>query len=221
MLHHPNKGKDIIKQSTKNIEIHNNDIPTINNHSFIIKEVISTSWKFIKKYFWTIIVLFLITLIPSIIEHIFDFIIRQIPGATIYNTEIGTYEPVGIWVTISSIVYIIVGIVGAWLGLGYVRANLQILEDKKPPFSIITSTPWIRVARLIGGGILVGLVVLIGIIALIIPGIWIAVRLSLFQYYIAEGYGTIDSIKASWYATQDNFWKLSGIGLIYIGITLL
>ena len=62
---------------------------------------------------------------------------------------------------------------------------------------------------------------MIGIIALILPGIWIAVRLSLFQYYIAEGYGAIDAMKASWAATRGNFWKLLGLGFIYVGIVLL
>lgn len=75
----------------------------------------------------------------------------------------------------------------------------------------MTSTPWIKVARAIGGGLLITIAVVIGFIALIIPGIYLSVRFSLFQYYIVEGYGAIDAIKASWAATEGNFWKLVGI----------
>ena len=195
------------------------------NSSFTTQEVISISWKFVKKYFWTIVVLFLISIIPNAVDTLFNLILQSIPGATIMVTDpftnLPTVEPVWMWAYLVSVVSIVTGVAWAWLGLGFVRANLQILQDKKPPYSIMTSTPWIRVARLIGGGILVAWAVMIGIIALILPGIWIAVRLSLFQYYIAEGYGAIDAMKASWAATRGNFWKLLGLGFIYVGIVLL
>lgn len=195
------------------------------SHTFVIKEVLSTAWGLVKKYFKTVVVLLLITMIPGAVETLITWIIQQIPGATQMITDpmtnMPSVQPVGVWAIIINILSIISGVVGAWLGLGLVKANLQILEDKKPEYSILTSSPWIRVARLIGGGILVGLAVIAGIIALILPGIWIATRLSLFQYYIAEWYGAIDSIKASWAATKNNFWQIFGIGFAYAGIILL
>jgi uncharacterized membrane protein len=96
----------------------------------------------------------------------------------------------------------------------------MILEDKKPVVKDLC-VPFMYVLRLIGWGILVWLAVLIGFVALIIPGIYIATRLSLFQYFIAEWYGAIDSIKASRAVTQGNVWNLIGIGFVYIGVALL
>ena len=185
-------------------------LPTFQN-----SEVISTAWNLLKKYFWTLIVLFIITLFPSVLDSLVNLLIQQIPGATtmVTNplTNITELQPVGIWATIVSILSLLTGILGVWLGLGLIKANLQILEDKKPAYSIMTSTPWIKVARAIGGGLLITIAVVIGFIALIIPGIYLSVRFSLFQYYIVEGYGAIDAIKASWAATEGNFWKLAGI----------
>lgn len=201
------------------------EITPSSSHSFVAGEAIATARGFTKKYFWVVLGLLAISMLPSLVEIVFNIIIQQIPGATQTvidpMTNIPTVEPVGVWAIISSVVTIIVGVLGAWLGLGLVKGYFSILEDKKPEWNIITSASWIQVARLIGGGILVGVLVLLGLIALILPGIWIAVRLSLFQYYIAEGYGAIDSIKASWAATKDNFWKLFGIGFVYAGIIIL
>lgn len=195
-------------------------------HSFVIKDAVNTARTFTKKYFLTLLGLVIISsVIPSFVEWMFDYIVQQIPGATqtVIDplTNVPTNEPVGIWAIISSIVYIVIGIVWAWLGLWVIQWYFQILEDKKPRLNVLTSAPWMRVARLIGGGILVGLAVILWLIALILPGIWIAIRLSLFQYYIAEGYGATDAIKASWAATKDNFWQLFKMGFVYIGIFLL
>ena len=201
------------------------EITPSSSHSFVAGEAIATARGFTKKYFWVVLGLFALSMLPSLGEALFDLLIQQIPGATQSvidpMTNMAIMEPVGVWAIISSIVYIIVGVLGAWLGLGLVKGYFSILEDKKPEWNVITSASWIQVARLIGGGILVGLAVILGLIALILPGLWIAVRLSLFQYYIAEGYGAIDSIKASWAATKDNFWNLFGIGFMYAGIILL
>lgn len=45
-------------------------------------------------------------------------------------------------------------------------------------------------------------------LALMLWGIFLAIRLSLFQFYIVEGYDAISALKASWFATKDDFWKL-------------
>ena len=68
------------------------------NSSFTTQEVISISWKFVKKYFWTIVVLFLISIIPNAVDTLFNLILQSIPGATIMVTDpftnLPTVEPV-------------------------------------------------------------------------------------------------------------------------------
>ncbi len=190
-------------------------------HSFVISDIISTAWHFTKKYFRTVAVLLIIALLPSILEELYRVIIQYIPGATIYNSMFKVFEPIGKWKIISDILSISAWIAGAWLGLWLIKSYFQVLKDKKPDISLMSSTWWEQLAHMIGGWILVALAVIIWALAFVLPGIWIAVRLSLFQYYIAEGYSALDAIKASRYATKGNFWNILGIWFVYVWIALL
>jgi hypothetical protein len=89
------------------------------------------------------------------------------------------------------------------------------LEDKD------LCVPFIYVIRFIGWVILEVLIIALWLTFFIIPGIYIATRFSLSKYFIAEWYGAIDAIKASWAVTQDNVWKLIGISFLYFGIVVL
>jgi len=65
--------------------------------------------------------------------------------------------------------------------------------------------------------------VLFGFMAFIIPGIYVAIRLSLSHYIcIAENKGTMDSLKQSWERTGDYVWLiLKGTAIIMITIFIL
>jgi len=65
--------------------------------------------------------------------------------------------------------------------------------------------------------------VLFGFMAFIIPGIYVAIRLSLSHYIcIVENKGTIDSLKQSWARTDDYIWLiLKGTATIMITIFIL
>lgn len=162
--------------------------------------------------------------LPSLISELLNFGIAHIPGASEMISDpvsgIPTNQPVGIWVFITAAISIIGGIVWARLGIGLVKTSLMILEDTKPTKKDLC-VPFRYLLRLIGGGILVGLAVIVGLIALIIPGIYIAIRLSMFKYFIAQWYGAIDAIKASWAATEWNVWNLVGLWIINFFIVLL
>jgi len=57
---------------------------------------------------------------------------------------------------------------------------------------------------------------LIGIIFLIIPGVYIGVKMALFsQAIILEEKSILESLKRSWEVTTNNFWLLLVIGLVY------
>lgn len=83
-------------------------------HTFHNKEVISRAWSILKKYFWTLIVLFLITMLPSFLDTLVNFLIQQIPGATamVTNpfTNLTELQPIGIWATIVSVISMLTGI---------------------------------------------------------------------------------------------------------------
>ena len=77
------------------------------------------------------------------------------------------------------------------------------------------------------------LVVALGFIALIIPGIYLATRFQFFPYLIVENenLGPLDAMKKSWKLTEGKFWKLFGwmvvmavvnfVGFLALGVGLL
>jgi uncharacterized membrane protein len=81
---------------------------------------------------------------------------------------------------------------------------------------------------MLGVAFLGGLLVLCGFILLIIPGLWVAFRLSVANlYYLDKGEGVRKSLRASWNMTKGNvFWTAVLValvaGILYIfGIVLL
>lgn len=71
--------------------------------------------------------------------------------------------------------------------------------------------------------ILYGLIVLLGLIFFILPGIYLLVRLQFFTYLLVEheNMEVLESLKKSMEMTKGRFWSLFGFGLAFIGINLL
>ncbi len=70
-----------------------------------------------------------------------------------------------------------------------------------------------------GAGLLTGLGVIVGLILLIVPGIYFAARWSLAPAIVlGQGQGVTDSMRTSWAATEGNVWAIILFGLIIFGI---
>jgi hypothetical protein len=184
-------------------------------HTFTISnvtsEAVAVGWKFTKKYFWTIMLLWAITYLPSLISSVSDIAVNYIPGATheVLNPDTNQMivELLPPRDSIIAILSSICGIIWARLWLWLIKTSFMILKDEKPIVKDL-SVPWMYLLRLIGWSILVGIAIILWVIALIIPGIYIAIRLSMFKYFIVEWYGVIDAIKASRHITEWNTWKM-------------
>lgn len=70
------------------------------------------------------------------------------------------------------------------------------------------------------GQIIVGIIVIIGLVLLIVPGLIAAVSLFFTSYLIVEGKGPIEAMKASWEMTKGNRWKVALLLLAVAGINL-
>lgn len=113
-----------------------------------------------------------------------------------------------------NVISIFLGIGAALFGLGMVRRtnpNIGILFAGGPHFwSVFLAS------------ILVVLSVVAGLILLILPGIYLAIRLSQFQFAIVDQkLGPIEGMKASWAMTKGNVLNLILLGLATFGIVLL
>mgnify|MGYP001050638061 CR=1 FL=1 len=71
--------------------------------------------------------------------------------------------------------------------------------------------------RLLLTYILTALAVSTGLLLLILPGIYIGIRLAFAEFYcVMEGKGPMESIRASWGSSSDFFWPLlQGLALIF------
>lgn len=116
-------------------------------------------------------------------------------------------------------------IVGLATSIIIVAVSLVIAEGKTPTYhDVIKSfTGYSLPLRFTFASILYALIVGIGLIALILPGIYLAIRLQFYRYLIVdnEHMTPVQVFKESMRMTQGLFWKLFGIALLFIAINIL
>lgn len=108
--------------------------------------------------------------------------------------------------------------------LGAYNMILKIVDGKKASLQDLYTYPDIamKVIRNIVAGFIVGIAVIGGLILFIIPGIYIAIRLMFFTYYIVDkDAGIIDSIKMSWNLTRNGVMNLFLLGIIFFIINFI
>jgi len=120
--------------------------------------------------------------------------------------------------------------VGIVLGIGFLIITLKIAKgeavayrDILPPLELAW---WVFLASL-----LAGVLTFAGLILLIIPGIYFALRFSMVRYAVIEGAGVMESFEKSTALTDGHKWQLLGlfvvfglvnlIGLLLLGVGLL
>jgi uncharacterized membrane protein len=102
--------------------------------------------------------------------------------------------------------------------IGYTKIFLKIYDGDKPEFTEIFKS-YALFWKYLGLTILLVLSVGLGLVLLIIPGIYIALRLSFSSLILVDtNIGIIDSMKESWRITKDHISKLF---LFWITIALI
>lgn len=106
-------------------------------------------------------------------------------------------------------------------GIGMIRITLKLCDNEKPKFSdLFSGFPlfW----KYVAGSIVYGLIVVLGILLLIVPGIIWAVKYQYFSYLIVDaGLGPIAAIKKSAVLTKGSKWNLFMFGGLLGLINLL
>lgn len=192
--------------------------------TFSPKQSILTGWDYTKKYFWIIIKLWLIYYLPTLVSIAIDEWMKLIPGATeiITNTQTWMQETMFVWVylAISITVAIITTLLSLWLWVGLTKSFIMMINDHKPSENDLL-VPKVYALRQLWSEILVWVFVILWLICFILPGIYIAFRLSMKNYFIAEGYGTRDSIKASRAITTENIGALIWTSILSLWVVIL
>ena len=116
-----------------------------------------------------------------------------------------------------SIIQYLVNIV---IGMGLIRISLEFIDKAKPKIrDIVYYKP---VVRYVLASIITGIVVILGLVLLIIPGVILAIRLQYTTYLIVDkNLGPIEAIKKSWSVTRRNTWNLFFFGILLVLINIL
>ena len=169
---------------------------------FMISEVFGTSWKHTKSQIWVLVGLFIGFSILSMIVTLF--------GMPAQGSIVGRV-----------IVQIVSLLISCIFMLGYVKNIFQALDGEEPQFSAYGQQSRKIITYLIAN-ILFSIAVCIGTVLLIIPGIYLYLRLQFFTAFIVEeNCGIIESLQKSWNMTQGQTLPLFLLLLTMIGTAIV
>jgi len=163
---------------------------------FSIGEIIKLSYEAFKQYWGVLLGLFAVVVAVQI-------------GFSI----VGEMVPEEAWVSV--VLFTLVSmIVGTIIQLGQLRITLTVADGGDASLNQLfseTALLW----RYIGATILYSLMVMVGFLLLVIPGIYIALRYSQYTYLLVDKrLGAIESLKKSSELTKGVKWRLLGLGLV-------
>lgn len=172
-----------------------------------VSEVFKDSWSLAYKQIGKLVlVLFGVALIPIMLAAIPIIIQFAMTGAS-GNPKDGPLSTIGAaCVLLPAMAFTL----PCWL-----RACIRAAEQKSftireviPPFPTILNAA--------GTFVLLLIAVSAGMLLLVIPGIFLSIKLQLAPFYaVDKGLNPIESLKASWEATSGLFWTILGIDLIF------
>ncbi len=143
---------------------------------------------------------------------LFEFLV-QVPG------QVGQLFPEDQWriaLVWSAIGLALAFFVGGPLGMGVVKGHLKASRGDKPELEDLGygfSRYWAAVLL----SVLAFFIVAIGFILLILPGIYLAVRLTFVAHrFVNDGLEPMDAIKASFEDTRGRWWRTFALGLLAI-----
>jgi uncharacterized membrane protein len=108
------------------------------------------------------------------------------------------------------------------LSMGILRVNLKFVGGEQPKYKDLFVFNWGAIFNYILAAILSGIIIAVGFVLVIIPGIIFAIRLQYVGYLVVDkNLGAIEAIKKSWAMTKGHSWHLFVLGLALFGINIL
>ena len=162
-------------------------------------------------------IIFAITFIATILDQAFGLtkteIVEVVNGIS-YTRTTGT---------ISSIIGIIIGIVSCAVAIGYAYYILSFIRGKKLEMKDIidfAKKNWVKAVLV---SLIVGIIIAVGTVLLVIPGIIAEVGLVFYQETCADNLelGYMDTVKKAWAITKGHKMDIFLLQLSFIGWALL
>lgn len=136
---------------------------------------------------------------------------------SIFPTFISENAPVAVAAAAGATSWIIL----MWMETGAMLISLRTIDDRKPRFSDLWSSYPVLVSY-IAGSTLYALAVAIGLALLVVPGIYLAIRLQFYGYLIIDkGMGAIEALQESGNLTQGVKINLFLFGLGFMALNIL
>lgn len=175
-----------------------------------VGEVISLSWKLVKRH-WPALVFG-----PVIVQ-----ILSAIPGQLGALLEATGLVNETVALLINGVLTLVGLIVGFWLQGGTIKMFLNAARGGTPQLGEIFSGGAFT-GRLIVAGLLMGLAWLGGALLLLVGAIVVALGVMLTPYYVVDaGMRPTEALRQSWRAMNGHKWEMFMLGLAEIGLMLL
>jgi uncharacterized membrane protein len=175
----------------------------MNKKDFSIEEALQYGWNIMKANIWFFVGVLVVAWVIAGIPHVIANVLQRDSGG------------------ISVIFRIIAWVANIIISIGLITIALKFLDDKVPKFEDLFSfKPYFW--KYFGASILTALVVWTGLILLIIPGIYWALKFQFFGYFVVDkGCDPIESMRRSSQITQSVKWKLLGFGIVLAIINVI
>lgn len=183
------------------------------------------AWKTLWPYFWMLLLVAIISgaigLIPTPFESLGDVMWPALLGG-VDRWSPGIVIAAVLGMSLSVVVAVAFGVlvqgpIEFGVAFAYLKAARRDKLDVADMFAAFKNY-WQAVLA----SFLVGLIVSVGIILLVVPGIYLACKLAFTPYLVVDRkMGAIEAMQESWRMTRGHGWTVFLIGLLGVAIVLL
>jgi len=107
-----------------------------------------------------------------------------------------------------AVIGIVFWVLNMLVSIGGIKISLELVDKKKAEFADLFNAYPLLINFIIGS-ILYALIVVVGLLLLIIPGIYLGIKLHFYSYFIVDKkLGPIEALKESSRITQGTKWQL-------------
>jgi uncharacterized membrane protein len=185
--------------------------PDVAKPKFYIGEVINSAWQKLIQNIWYFVGIAIVYTLINLSPEILSFLVEGLSD----RVKVG-----GIYIGLVSVMLFVFFVLQIITSLGIINIALLSVDNKETRFSSLFNVMPVFL-NYIAGSILYVIIIWVGLILFIIPGIIWQIKFGLFPYYILEGAGPIEALKKSGQVTYGSKWRIFALILVLILINIV